>query len=130
RVEKAANEPRKRAALQEDLARLLAHDEVDVALPQLELLIRDAVPLLRQRPQRFHEQAQLAHVHRELAGLGLDELAARSHDVADIPLLEISVEGLAHAVAPHEQLKLPGPVLNLHEAAAAHHALDHHAAGH
>ena len=57
------------AAAAEHLARLLAHDEVDVALPQLHLGIRDAVPLLRQRPQRLREQLELSDVDRQLAGL-------------------------------------------------------------
>ena len=128
RIEETADEADQHAAAAEHLARLLAHDQVDIALPQLHLGIRDAVPLFRQRPQRLRQQAQLGDVDRQLAGLRLDELAARRNDVAHVPLLELAIRRLAEAIALEHELNLPGAVLELHEARAAHDALDHQAA--
>ena len=119
RVQEATDETNEHAAAPKHLARLLAHDEVDVALPQLHLGVGDAVPLLRQRPQRLREQLELRDVHRQLTGLALDDLAARADDVAQVPLLELAVQLLAEPVALDHQLDLARAVLQSHEADAA-----------
>ncbi len=127
RIEEAAHEPHELAATAKHLARLLAHDQVDVALAQLRFRVRDAVPLLGQRPQRLRQQPDLGRVERQLAGLRLDQLAARRDDVAQVPLLEFGVHGLREPVALQHELDLARAVLQLHEARAAHDALDHEA---
>jgi hypothetical protein len=58
RIEEAADELQQLAATPEDLARLGARDQIDVAPPEPEFLIGNAVPLLRQRPQRLDQNPQ------------------------------------------------------------------------
>src|SRR5690606_16549010 len=130
RVEERAQEADQPAADLEDAPRLRVDDQIDVTLPDLQLRIDDAVPLLRQRAERLHEQPELGRIDRQLARVRLEELAARGEDVADVPLLEVGVERLAQPLALHENLDLPRAVLELHEARLAHHALREHAARH
>ena len=117
------------AARLEHAARLLAHDEVHVALAVLLLLVGEPVEFLRQRPQRLHEQAQVRHFHRKLAGLGLEQASLGAEDVAEVVVLEGLVRALADAVAGDVELDAPAHVLHRGEARLAHDALEHHAAG-
>ena len=56
--------------------------------------------------------------------------AARTDDVAHVPLLELARTATrGDSIAANHELDLTRAVLQLHEAAAAHHALRHHAAG-
>ena len=87
------------------------------------------MPLVGQRAQRLDEQLEGLDVDRKLAGLRLHQVAARTDDVAKVPLLELAVELLAETVALDEQLNLPGPILNMNERVLTHDAFAHHAAG-
>src|SRR5215831_17383795 len=80
-------------ALDEHIARRWVGDEIDVTLPVLLLLVRQAVEFLRQRPQRLREEPHLLTAHRQFAGLGLEERPGRADDVAQVPVLE-RVQGL------------------------------------
>ena len=117
------------AARLEHAARLLAHDEVHVALAVLLLLVRESVEFLRQRPQRLHEQTQLRHFKGKLAGLGLEKGSARAEDVAEVVMLEGLVRSLADGVARNVELDAAAHVLHGRETGLAHEALEHHAAG-
>ena len=81
-----------------DAAALLVDDQIDVALAIALLDVRKAMPLVRQRPQRLRQQAQLLDAHRQLAGLGPEQRAFGADDVADVPALERLVR-LAERVA-------------------------------
>jgi hypothetical protein len=54
----------------------------------------------------------------------------RRDDVAQIPVLEVGVDLFAHGIAGDVELDAAGGVLHGGEAGLAHHALEHHAAGH
>ena len=110
------------------LRALLVDDEIDVALAIARVDVGHAVPLVRQRPQRLRQHAQLFDAHRQLAGLGLEQRAGGREDVAHVVLLERLV-GFAQRVPLQEDLDLPGAILQLGEARLAHDALEHHAAG-
>ena len=118
------------AAQMEHAARVLVHDQVDMALAVLALLVGEAMELLRQGPQRLGQQAQFGHVQRELAGPGLEQGSARPDDVAQVPALERRMRvGPGHVVGDVE-LDAPAHVLQRGEAGLAHDALEHHAPGH
>ena len=87
------------------------------------------MPLIRQRPQRFHEEPQLHHPHRELAGLGTAQHALGANNVAEIPSLEVIVS-LTDRIRLQEELDLSGAIGNLGKACAPHDALEHHATAH
>ncbi|MNS62151.1 hypothetical protein D3C72_952010 [compost metagenome] len=113
----------------EGVARFRRHDQVDIALAVLHFLVGQAVELVRQRAQRLGQQAQLAHLHRQLALVGAEQLAAGADDVAQVPVLERGVDLFADLVARDVELDLAAAVLHGGEAGLAHHALEHHAAG-
>jgi hypothetical protein len=104
-------------------------DQVDITLAITLLHVAETMPLVRQRAQRFGQQAQYVGLHRQLAGLGAGQYAFGSHDVAHVPALERFV---ARAQRPglKKQLQAPAHVLDLDEAGLAHHALGHEATGH
>ena len=118
------------AAGEKGEARLLVHDQVDVALAVLHFLIGQAMELVRQRAQRFGQQADLAGLDGQLAGLGLHQRADDAEDVAKIPGLEVGVDVFAEPVAGDVDLDAAGEILQCCERGLAHDALQHHAAGH
>ena len=123
------------AAGYEALAGVLVGDQVHIALAVLLLLVGHAVELVGQRAQALGEQAQAGHLDRQLARLGLHQRAFGAQDVAQVPVLERGIQVFAHGVAGHVKLDAAAhlaqrAVLDRGEAGLAHHALEHHAAGH
>ena len=125
-VQVAADELNHPGARLEGAPRRLVHDQVEVALPVAALLVGEAVELLRQGPQRLGEQAQFVAVHRQLAGLGLEQPALGADDVAEVPVaLELLVDPVRERVALHVELNAARHVLDVDEAGLAHHAPAH-----
>ena len=77
-------------ARDEDLARILVGDQVEIALAVFLLLVGQAVEFLRQRAQRLGQQAHLRDAHRQFAGLGLEQHADGAEDVAQVAVLEVA----------------------------------------
>ena len=92
RIQVTAQEADDPGAGHEDIAARFVDNEVNIALPIARLGVGQAVPLVRQRPQRLHQQAQAVDAHRQLVGLGAKQHPAGADDVADIPALEGVVE--------------------------------------
>ena len=128
RLEEVAQVLHDARALAEHLAALVAHDQVDIALPVALLDVREAMPLVGQRPQRLDQQPHALGLDGELAGLGLEERALGAEDVAHVPALE-GVVGVAERLLLQEHLDGTAVVLQLGEARLAHDALGHHATG-
>jgi len=91
-------------------------DQVDVALAVLLLLVAHAVELVGQRAQALGQEAQGRDANRQLAGLGLEERALGTEDVAEGPALERVVAGIAERVFRDEQLDAAGRILQGAEA--------------
>src|SRR5207302_4442541 len=70
------------------------------------------------------QQPHGVHAHRQLAGPGAEQRAARAHQVADVPALEGLVGG-AERLLLQVQLNLPRAVGDFSEARLAHDALEH-----
>ena len=100
----AADGAHRLAARHKAQPRLLVGDQVDITLAVFLLLVGHAVKLVGQRPQAFGQQAQLADPDRQLAGAGLEQDAFGAQDVAQVPALEIVVNGLAQHVAADKEL--------------------------
>ena len=75
--EELANRLHDLRTLDEHVARRRIGDEVDIALPIALLLVGHPVEFLRQRTQRLRQQPDLRGLHRQLAGLGLEQRARR-----------------------------------------------------
>ncbi len=116
------------AARDERRARLVADDQVDVALPVLHLLVGEPVELVGQRPQRLRQEADRRRLDGQLAGPRLEQRPRRRDDVAEVEALEVGVRVGADGVGRDVELDRAGPVPDRREAGLAHHALEHHAA--
>jgi hypothetical protein len=68
-------------------------------------------------------------LHRQFVGLGAEQDADGTDDVADVPALEGGVGFLADLVARDVDLDAAANVRNGDERRLAHHALQHDAAG-
>ncbi|MNS26320.1 hypothetical protein D3C72_582400 [compost metagenome] len=69
----------------------IVRDEIQVTLTVTRFLILQTVEFIRQRTQCFGQQTQFGTVDRQLARLGLEQLAFRAQDIAQVPLLELLV---------------------------------------
>ncbi|MNS81748.1 hypothetical protein D3C72_1154690 [compost metagenome] len=68
--------------------------------------------LVRQRAQGLGQQTQFGAVDGQLAGLGLEQLAACANDIAQVPLLELFVvNAFRQIVARNVQLDTTANVL-------------------
>ena len=118
------------AAGDEGESRLFVGDKVEMALAVLLLGVGEAVKFFRQRAQCLGQQAQFGAAHRQFAGLGLEQRAHRTDDVAAVPALELGVRGLAGIVIADVKLDAAGQILHRGKTGLAHDALEHHAARH
>ena len=90
-------------------ARLLAHQQVDIALPVASLRVGQPVVGVGKRPPDLREQLELGDRERRLPALRLRGNPGDADDVA-----EVDVDGPG-AVLGHEQLDLPGAVDEVEE---------------
>ena len=119
------------ASLLKNLADLRVHDQVEMALPVADLHVRQAVPFLRQRMQRFGQEAQTVffHVDRQFARLGLEYPAGNPDDVAHVEALEKGKGVFPQLVLAQEGLKATLAVLNADEGPLAEIADGHQPSG-
>ena len=127
--EEASHEVHHPGAGAEGLARLLVHDEIEVAPPVARLPVSKPVELLGQGAKRLREQPQTLHAQRQLAGPGAERDPLRPHEVPDVPAAEVPVRTIRKVLPPQVELKAPGAVLDVGEARLAHHPPAHHPPG-
>ena len=104
------------------------HHQVHIALTEPQLLVLQAVELLRQGQQGLGQQGDVLGPDAHLAPLGAEHLALDAHDVADVVLLELLVDGFVHLVLTGIELDAAVPVLQVAEGHLAHAPLAHEAA--
>ena len=90
-----------------------------MALADAQLRIGEAVPLLRQGPQRLGQDAELLHSNSQLARLRSEESAGDADEIADFKQLDQCVPLFADDVAAELDLDLPGLVAQVGERRAA-----------
>ena len=83
-----------------------------------------------QRTQGFGQQADVGHAHGQFTVVGFEQSTFRADDVAQVPVVEVIQNFLAHAFVVQIKLDLTGHVLNGGEAGFAHLTFEHHTAGH
>ena len=109
-------------------ARTLVHHQIHIALAVLNLLVIDAMKLVRHGPQTLGEHADAARMNRQLARTGFKQLTLAGNDVAEVPVLEISIEFFAHVIAHDINLDTPSAVLQSGKTCLAHQTFKHHPA--
>ncbi len=117
------------AARHKGATRVLGHDQVDVTLAVLDLLIGEAVKFVRQGAQALGQQANAAGLDGELAGASLHQRALGANDVTQVPMFEGFERLGTDSIQLHVDLDAPAGVLQGGERGLAHDALQHHAAG-
>ena len=128
--------------LDEDLAHLRIHDEVDIPLSILKFRIRERVENLavllfhnREHPQGLAQERKFPGVDGELACLGDEGISLDSYDVADVEeLLEDSVVhclvlARTNLVTFHIHLNPACLVLQFDERRRAHNPAGHYSSG-
>ena len=118
------------AAFDEGIARFFVGNQIDVALTVFGFLIAQAFVFVRQRAQGFGQQADVGYAHGQFTVVGFEQSTFRADDVAQVPVVEVVQDFLAHAFVVQIKLDLTGHVLNGGEAGFAHLTFEHHAAGH
>ena len=75
------------AAHDHRVAHVRIHDQVDVALTVAFLDVREAMPLVRERHQRFAQQFERLDVERQLALFRAKHEAAHAHDITALDVV-------------------------------------------
>ena len=134
-LEEATHEAEHAAADPEDLADLVVDDEIHVALAVPGGDVGEAVPLLREGPQRLGQHQPARDLHRELALAGPHHGALHADDVPDIDEVEPAPLPVVQGVLEEVDLN-PTAAVGQHredhlaEAAVGHHpAADGHRIG-
>ena len=128
-VQVAADRGNDPAALDERIAGIRVHDEIQIALAIASIGVGKAVEFLRQRMQALGQQRDLLRMHAHLAGLGGEHIALHADHVADVIIFEGLVGVLAHVVAADIDLDPAVAILQMGETGLAHHAAGHDASG-
>ena len=110
-------------------AHLGVHDEVDIALTVAGLLVRQAVELLGQRPQRLAHQLEGVHRHGQLPALRAHHGAMHGNPVAHVQIAQGRKGLLAKRIDAAEQLNVAAGLAQLQKRDLALDALGHDTAG-
>ncbi len=129
-VERAADLADRLGAGDEDVARLLVGDQVQLAAAEAGLDVGQPVVLLGRRPQRLGEQRDVLERDRQLAGARADDRAVGADQVAEVEVRQAAELLLAEHVLPAEQLDAPRAVDEVQERGLALPAARGDAAGH
>ena len=111
------------AACHETFARRLIHHQVNVTLAVLHFLVLHAMELVGHRAQTLGQQPHLRGMDGQLTGAGAEHVTNDTHDVAEVPVLEVFVNIGAQFLALDVDLDAPRAVLQRGETGFAHHAL-------
>ena len=129
RVEEGADGFHDLAALDEDVAHLRIHEEVDVALAVTEFDVGEPVPFLGERQQVFGKEGQFFDVNAELAGARAKQITARADVIAEVEQF-VKVESFfTDRVFFHVDLEALALLLDVRESGLAHEADGHDASG-
>ena len=105
------------------------HDQIHIALAIADLLVREAVELLRQGLQGLGEQGNALGADAHLSLFRAENGALYAYDVSDVVLSETVVLLLIHLVPTGIDLNTAGLVLQVAEGDLSHATLTHQAAG-
>ena len=102
-------------ARDEQLARVLVGEQVELAVAVAGARVAEPVVLVRRRAQRLGQQRALLHGERQLPALGHVHAADDADDVADVEAEDAVVGLLAEGVDAHDDLDRAGQVAHVQE---------------
>ena len=105
-------------------------DEIHVALAVALLLVREAVPFFRERPEGLGKDGEALHAHGHFAGVGGEDRPFEADDIADVEELEELPLRLRELVFAEIELDVARLVAEHAERGLAVIADDHDAARH
>ena len=116
-------------ALQEDLAHVGIHRQVNVAAAVAGLHVLQAVPFFGQGKQVLHQEGDLLHVDGQFVGAGAEEIALDADVVAEVEQLVKLKRFFADVVEADVNLQPLAALLQVGEARFPLHANRHQASG-
>jgi hypothetical protein len=128
-VEPAPDRPHDLGPQDEQLARLLVREQIDLPMPVSGLDVLDSVVLLRHRPQRLGQQRPVGDQQAQLAASSLEGGPVHPENVAEVERDEALERLLTQHVPLGVQLKLPVAVDEVYERGTALVAPCDHAPG-
>src|SRR6267143_1698130 len=114
----------------EHLPRLLVGDQIKVPLPVTKLDVRQPVPLLRQRQQRFGEEEQFLDPDGQLLSFRSKHVAAHSNRITQIQQVKQLKTALADNVLLYIHLDATSRSLQVGESGLAHQPERYDPSGH
>ena len=114
-VEEAADRGDDLRARDEDVARLLVGHQVELAVAQARLGVREPVVLLGRRSQRLREQRPVVDRDAQLAAAGLEDRAVGAEQVAEVAVEEPLERLVAEHVAARLELDPARAVVEVEE---------------
>ena len=93
------------AALDENLAHLLVHDQVYITLPVAQLHVGKPMPFLRQRQQVFGQECEFLGMNRQFAGTGAKQITAHTDVVSQVEQLVESKPFFSYKIQLHVNLQ-------------------------
>ncbi len=97
----------------EQVARVLVGEQVQLAVAIARARVGQAVVLVGRRAQRLGQQRELYDTQRELPALGDVDAPCHPHDVSDVQAQDAVVGVLPERVHPHDRLDLAGKISNV-----------------
>src|SRR5262249_50376889 len=119
RIKKLADRLHYLAALDENLAHVLVHDQVDVALAVAQLHVAQAMPLLWQPQKIFGQEGKLFDMNGQLTRTRAEEISANANVVSQIEQLIESKSFFADEIELHVDLQPLTALLQMREAGLA-----------
>ena len=129
-VEEASHRLHNFRALDEDLAHVGVHGEIDIAAAIAGLDVLQAVPFFRQREQVLNQKRDLFDVNGQFARAGAEQVALHADVVTQVEQLVERKAFFAHEVELDVNLQLLAALLEVGESGLALQADGHDASGH
>src|SRR6185437_3186991 len=128
-VKKTADRLDNLAALDEDLAHVLVHDQVHITLAITQLHVLQTVPFLWQWQEIFAEEGDLFHMDGQLSGTRAEQVSADANVIAQIEQLKKIETLVADSVLLYVDLQLLPALLQMGEGSFAHEPYGNHPSG-
>src|ERR1700722_6147364 len=128
-IERAAHRLHEFGPLEENVAHLRIHHQIDIALAVAQFDVGQPVELFGQWQQVFAEEGDLLDMNREFAGARAKEISADPDVIAQVEQLVQFETLLTPRVSLHINLQLLSVLLQVRESGLAHQADRHDASG-
>ena len=129
RIKIVANSANDLSPFLKNIASLVIHHQVKVALTIPRFRVRKAGVLFGKRTQRFRQKSQCRRMHRQLALISFHHIASYPDNISYIPATKIRIDFLTHIVLTNISLNFTCSILQRNKACFAHCPSQHDPTG-